>query len=151
MSGRRRYANQSGGRIHPSQREADDTTPILGADVQNLGENFDENYNKTLDLGLDNLTRKDYRRRLKRIICYWEEHCPEYFEVGVRNIGAAERANARKYFFNRYDKDVIYSGLNVKFIISFMMATERHDDGKLKSFRHSKVQGCHFVGRINDR
>ena len=60
-----------GGRIHVHQRITDDATPIIGADLD-LGDYkqvMHETFSRQLDIG----TRKDYRRRIGRIIDFWKK------------------------------------------------------------------------------
>ena len=130
-----RSGNRQAGRIHPHQRDADDETPLLGASITNLGDAYEQNYNETIRMALDDKTRRDYRRRIVCICKYWEEHLPEYFVVvGAREIGVDE-GNQPHFFYNhQYKYDVVYPGLNVKFFIAFLMANERKENGKMKSF-----------------
>ena len=78
-----------GGRIHVHQRITDDATPIIGADLD-LGDYKQvthETFSRQLDIG----TRKDYRRRIQRIIDFWTKQCPEYINAGgVLDVSAAE-------------------------------------------------------------
>ena len=85
MSGRRGPRGTTG-RILPHERDTDNSVPVLGAEFTDLGENYSHLYNETLQHDMNHRTRKDYRRRLIRIVKYWEMHCPEYYPVGTRDV-----------------------------------------------------------------
>ena len=55
MSGR-----SQNGRIHPIQREVDDTTPIIGASLE-APTGLRQQLNETHSHGMNDNTRKDYR------------------------------------------------------------------------------------------
>ena len=130
-----RRHQQGGGRIYPHEREADDGTPLLGENIQDLGAAFQKNYNETVALSLEDRTRKDYRRRLTRIADFWEANYPDYYSLGVRQVDQDEGCDPTKFFYNSlYQRDLIYKGLNVKFVVGFLMANEKKENGKLKSF-----------------
>ena len=79
-----------GGRIHVHRRITDDATPIIGADLD-LGDYKQvthETFSRQLDIG----TRKDYRRRIQRIIDFWKKQCPEYINAGgVLDVSAEDQ------------------------------------------------------------
>ena len=63
----RRTRGGTGGRILPHERDVDNSVPIMGAEFTDLGENYNDLYNETLQHDLNHRTRKDYRRRNIRI------------------------------------------------------------------------------------
>jgi hypothetical protein len=128
-----------GGRIHPYQRDTDDVTPILG-DLLELetNEDFQSQYHETLRASMDDKARKDYRCRIQRIAKFWEAKCPEYFNIGTRLVSHGELQDITKFHFNRYKYDLIYKGLNVKYVLHFLRSTKTKSNGKIK--------GCHYVG-----
>ena len=127
-------ARGTSGRILPHQRDADNTVPILGAGFNDLGSNYNDLFNETLQHDMNDRTRKDYRRRNIRVAKYWEEHCPEYYPVGTRDVSPQDLANVGKFFYNRYNKDLVYQGLNVKYVLKFLMSTKRKENGNFLSF-----------------
>jgi hypothetical protein len=133
MAGRR-TARGNAGRILPHERDTDNSVPVLGAEFNDLGENYSNLYNETLQHDMNDRTRKDYRRRLIRIAKYWEEHCPEYYPVGTRDVTAVDLHAVGKYFYGKYKKDLVYQGLNVKYVIKFLMCTKRKANGHFLSF-----------------
>jgi hypothetical protein len=112
----------------------DNSVPILGADFTDLGENYNNLYNETLQHDMNDRTRKDYRRRNIRIAKFWEEHCPEYYPVGTQDVSAQDLQDTGKFFYGRYEKDLVYQGLNVKYVLKFLMSTKKKENGKFLSF-----------------
>ena len=78
------------GRILPHQRDTDDAAPIIGAALDDIGDEYRERYVATLRLGMDDKTRKNYRSRIVRICKYWREKYPAYSAEGVRRISEEE-------------------------------------------------------------
>ena len=66
MSSSRTATRRSGGRIHPHQRDTDDQAPVLGSGIL-MPDNYQEQYNETVQLSMDNKALRDYRCRIKRI------------------------------------------------------------------------------------
>jgi hypothetical protein len=132
MAGRR--TRGTGGRILPHERDVDNSVPLLGADLTDLGDNYNELYNETLQHDMNDRTRKDYRRRNIRIAEFWEEHCPDYYPIGTRDVSAHDLQDVGKFFYGRYMKDLVYQGLNVKYVIKFLMCTKIKENGNFLSF-----------------
>ena len=126
-----------GGRIHPHQRDTDDETPILGDLLIELETNevFQSQYHETIRASMDDKARKDYRCRIQRIVKFWEGKCPEYFDIGTRLVNTAELQDITKFHFNRYKYDLIYKGLNVKYVLHFLMSTKTKSNGKIKGYQ----------------
>jgi hypothetical protein len=62
----------------------DNSVPILGAVFTDLGNNYNDLYNETLQHGMNDRTRTDYWWHNIRIAKFWEEHCPEYLTRSER-------------------------------------------------------------------
>jgi hypothetical protein len=120
------------GRIHPHQRDTDDAAPILGTEISEPA-GFETAYNETIRLTMSDNNRKDYRRRIKVIISFWETEVPEYYSVGVIDVLDQDLHTPSKYYFGRHKKDLVYKGLNVKYVLHFLLRNKRKADGKLKS------------------
>ena len=71
MSQRRRY-----GRILPHQRDTNDEVEVIGGGLEI--ENYTTEMHETVKKSMDDRTRMDYRRRIGRIIKYWNEHRPVF-------------------------------------------------------------------------
>jgi hypothetical protein len=112
----------------------DNSVPILGADFTDLGDNYNDLYNETLQHDMNDKTRKYYGRRNIRIAKFWEEHCPEYYSVGTRDVSAQDLQDSGKFFYGWYKKDLVYQGLNVKYVLKFLMLTKMKENGKFLSF-----------------
>ena len=85
-------ARGGGGRILPSQRVADDTTPILGEGIAIQTEHH-VSIVTTENKSLDDKTRKNYRNRIKEIIEWIKQKYPEYIPVGVKDLSDEELAD----------------------------------------------------------
>jgi len=122
-----------GGRIHIHERDVNDQVPIIG-ETLDLGEDFHESLQGTLSKQMDDRTRRNYRNRLKRMMEFWEKNHPEYYQAGVRDVTEQEMNDPSKYYFKKFKKEVIYTGLNVKLVLAFLLEVHKKDDGKLKSY-----------------
>ena len=132
-----RNNNRGGGRI----RVTDDTSAIIGADVQVRAEHV-RALNATKDKECSPETRKGHRRCLKKLIDWLMREYPDYFEAGTRVLSAEEKADPTKFYHTCSDRDLVYSGLRVDMVLSYMAATKYKADGKLYSYEH--------VRKIND-
>jgi hypothetical protein len=112
--------------------------PILGAGFNDLGTNYNDLYNKTLQHDMNHRTQKDYWCRNIHVAKYWEEHCPsEYYLVGTHDILPQDFVDVGNFYYGRrYDKDLVYQyqGLNVKYLLKFLMSRKRKKNGKFLSF-----------------
>ena len=122
-----------GGRILPHERDTNDAVPILGDNIE-VADNYQQQHNETHANSMSNKNRKDCRARLVRIANYWEEKCQDYYAVGVREVSEEEQHDAAKFFFaGHYKFDLVYAGLNYKFVLDFLMNTKCKKNGRLKS------------------
>ena len=132
MVGRSRTQSNYSYRALPHERNTDNEAPVLGEDLE-IPE-YEINKHKTVSKAMSEGCRKNYRCRIITMIKYLQEKRPEYFEIGCKDVSQAEMTNPTLFYYNRYKKDFIYTGLNVKYIIDFLMATKLKENGKLKSF-----------------
>ena len=128
-----RVANRrNGGRIHVHQRETDDTVTTVGADLA-MPTNLKTKYNETASLSMTDACRMDYRSRILRIIRWWKENDPGYYEVGVYDVDVEDQNEESKYFFTgKYKQDISYSGINNQFVLHFLVENKQHKKGKRK-------------------
>lgn len=130
MSSRR---GNRGGRIHPHERETNNNAATLGAELP-TPPGLAERYNETIALSMTPACRKDYRQRIARIIKFWKENCPEYYNIGVRKVEEPELSDVTKFYFGRFKEDIRYEGLNDQFLLHFLVSTKKKADNKtLKS------------------
>jgi hypothetical protein len=101
-------------------RVTDDTAVTIGADVQVRAEHVTA-LNTTKKKESSDETRKGHRRCLKKMILRWMAEYPEYFEVGTRVLSAEEKADPMK-FYHTCDRDIVYEGLCVDMVLSYMAA-----------------------------
>ena len=110
-----RRTRGTGGRILPHERDVDNSVPIMGAEFTDMGDNYNDLYNGTLQHDMKDITQKDYQQRNIKVAKFWGEHCPEYYyPVGTRDVSAEDLQDQRKFFYGRYKKDLVYKGLNVR-------------------------------------
>ena len=128
MSGRR-----NGGRLRPHERLANNDAPVLGDNID-LGGEYDIALQETLSLEMNDATRKDYRRRLVRIAKFWDVHHPAYALIGTKIVEDPDLNDPSKYYYGHYKRDLVYTGMNVKLFISFLLQTKKKENGKIKQF-----------------
>ena len=126
-----RTAHQQHGRVLPHQRQTNDVVPIIGSNLAQAVDNLNV-VHETLSQGMSTNTRRNYRNRILRVIQHLKEHHNEYYLLGVRQLTPEEIADRSRYYFN-HTEDLIYTGLNVQYLIYFLSSTDKRNDGKLKS------------------
>lgn len=134
-------AQKPKGRIRPFERDADDSGIILGSGLE-VPPDLRLKCNETFKLQMSNNCRRDYRQRLKRIILFWKEENPLYYEIGVKSVRHEDLTDETKYFFHGsgrskegFTEDIIYAGLNVDYVLHFLASNKLRHDGKVKSFQ----------------
>ena len=133
------------GRTRPHQRDTDDTTPVLGSGLSAL-EGFLEKYNETNEKSMSVACHKNYRHQLARIISFWKETSPAYYEIGVREVSQEELNDPTRFYFGR-KVDLVYTGMNMQFFLHFLLVTKRKTNGKYKSMEDlRKYKDCVMWG-----
>jgi hypothetical protein len=107
-------------------RVTDNTAITIGADVQVQAEHVTA-LNTTKKKESSDEKRKGHRRCLKKIVLWWMAEYPEYFEVGTRVLSVEEKADPMK-FYHTCDRDIVYEGLRVDMMLSYMAATKKKGD-----------------------
>ena len=127
-------SRNGGGRI----RVTDDSVVTIGTSVNVRDEHINA-LNATKAKESADETRKGHRRRLKKLIHWWMEEYPAYFEVGTRVLSEEERNDPMK-FYHTCDRDIIYEGLRVDMVLAFMAANKKknQDGDKIYSFTHMR-------------
>ena len=137
---RRGNGNQRSGRIHPSQCNTDNETPILGQDIA-IQNRHNDAIISTEKSSMTDKCRKDYRGRIKEMIEWIRVNYRRYYSTGTKLLTAEEKAD-KVLFHHNNDRDLVYSGLNVEIIKAFLSVKKvraRTDDGEIKllhSFSH---------------
>ena len=128
-----------GGRIiYAQQRETDETTPIIGT-------NIEENHaaavvQTTKSKGMNDKTRKEYRNLIMDVISNWAAKRQEYFSQWTYLLTEEQKADATKYYFKN-DRDLIYRGLNANMVIAFCSGKKIKASGNLISPIHLSKYG----------
>jgi hypothetical protein len=122
------------GRIHPHQRDANFSGNLLGDDIV-LDESHVTSVQSTEQFMLDVDTKQNHRNRIKHIYTYWKTEFPAYYNVGVKELTSEELGmQTRFYWKNKFD--IVYSGLNTKFLKVFLAMKIVKLNGKTLSYEH---------------
>ena len=106
------------GRILPHQRDTNDATPVIGGNIT-LRNQHRAAIETTEGKDMEDKCRKDYLNQIRQIYEYLEDEYPEYYEAGTKVLTDEEKADQRM-FHHRNERDLIYSGLNVKMVKAFL-------------------------------
>ena len=104
------------GRIPLSSREVDNGSAIIGSNLR-LRDEHVASVQHTEKHSKDRKTRQDHCRRLKEFINWIQKNYPEYYNAGVVELSAAQKADEEFYYKSSHD--LIYTGLNVDIFKSF--------------------------------
>jgi hypothetical protein len=126
------------------QPQDEDDSSIIGEDLEHeLGDDFEENLHKTMSHEKKERTHKDHRNKLKQMINFWKEKCPEYYAVGVRQNTPEEIAKPSNWFTfttgrgTVFTEDLHYQGLNFKFVAKFLNTKKTLTKGRNKGMYRS--------------
>ena len=119
------------------QRIYDDSHDTIGSNM-NVTLSHVKEMNKTKKQQNMVETRLGHRRSLNKIMTFWQKYYPDYFADGTRYISEVEVNNKMLcYYLNQRDymkRDMVYQGLNVDFVLAFLVATKKKDDGSNNIF-----------------
>jgi hypothetical protein len=130
---------RSGGRIRPHDRETDDSAPILGADIE-VQVVHRQGVRTTEQRGLNVVTKRNYRNRLKEIYTFFKTAYPEYYNVGVQELSEEERTDLDSFHWKN-SHDLIYAGLNVSLVKAFLANKKLKGNGNTSS--HVQLRKYH--------
>ena len=102
---------------------------MLGDDVE-IETEHQELVRNTEKLEINARLQNEYRNRIAHIYKFLEEKYPEYYKVGVQVLTEEEKVSIDQHW-NRNDRDLVYSGLNVKFIKAFLAHAKTKKNGKI--------------------
>ena len=91
-------------------------------------------------------TKHDNRRRINKIIQWWGNHDSNFtkamYNEGVRDVSDDDLKNEPKSYFGKFKKDLVYTGLEVRGVLYFLMNTQsktgNSGSGKLKSYEDAR-------------
>ena len=122
-----------GGRIYLHERPTNDSVPTIGTDIP-LPPDLAAKYNETIKHDMKDTCKRDYRNRMERIMKYWEENAPAFFDVGVVDVSEQDQHDPTKYFFKgKFKRDLNYEGMNTEWMKVFLVNNKTKKDGKYKS------------------
>ncbi|KAL3764962.1 hypothetical protein ACHAW5_006670 [Stephanodiscus triporus] len=81
---------------------------------------------------MEDKTRKEHRRRLRHLYTWWQHKYIDYFENGTRALSDDEMKDPVR-FHHTNDRDIIYEGLNVSFVLAFLVSKKTKANGKMSS------------------
>ncbi len=122
---------QAAGRIRPYERDADDSTAILGASIP-VQDVHSQEVRNTEQRGLDLKTKRNYRNRIREIYTFFKSHYPDYYTVGVRQLSEEERTDPDSFYWKNLH-DLIYTGINVSMVKAFMAHKKVKANGNTSS------------------
>jgi hypothetical protein len=117
-----RRGNQSNGRIQVHERTVDDRTDILHAGA--IAEEHTNEITVTEQSQMEDRTRKEYRNRIRHIYRWWKDSYPEYYEIGTVLLNEEDKKDTVA-FHNTNDRDLVYAGLNVAMVKSFLSVKKK--------------------------
>ena len=91
-----------GGRILPHQRDTNDAVAILGENLEDIGDDFQQNYNEAKKHEMGDKNRRDYRCQIIRVCKYWKKNCPDYYAIGVKKVTNEDLNDESKFYYRRY-------------------------------------------------
>jgi hypothetical protein len=119
------------GRILPHQRDTNDVTPIINGGTVIDAEHA-EAIQHTQAKDMEDKTRKEHRRRIRHLYTWWQHTYIDYFENGTRALSDDEMKDPVR-FHHTNDRDIIYEGLNVSFVLAFLVSKKTKANGKMSS------------------
>ena len=115
------------GRILPHQRDTNDVTPIINGGTVIDAEHA-EAIQHTQAKDMEDKTRKEHRRRIRHLYTWWQHTYIDYFENGTRALSDDEMKDPVR-FHHTNDRDIIYEGLNVSFVLAFLVSKKTKANG----------------------
>ena len=82
--------------------------------------------------GINDKLRREYRNRIKHIYNFLKAEYPYYYAIVVRKVMYEEKTD-RNLFWYKNDKNIVYSGLNIKFVKYFLAHSKIKANGKMCS------------------
>ena len=111
---------KSGGRIHPSERAFDDTTPIIGGNIEiSATHHLELAETKQNETCLK--TKREHRNREGHFMEFLRVNYPDYYVLGTREITEKEHRDP-KYFYHKNKRTLIYSGFNTELFLAFLVS-----------------------------
>jgi hypothetical protein len=123
MGGSRRARKRT-----PPQLVTRGSAPILGAGIK-IQQEHRVAVQQTSHYRISINCMKDYRQRITFMIAWIATEYPEYYEKGIIQVTAQQKGDPSVHFFD-YERDFIYSGMNVEVIKAFLSVHKTKANGK---------------------
>ena len=112
------------GRAHPHQRDVHNEIPTLAANTMPSTE-YSNKLQETLKRQLSNVTMKNHRRRINRILKCWKKEHDDYYCIGQYTIGTDNKIDPSKCFYNHFTNTMNCARLSIKFTLSFLLRNKK--------------------------
>ena len=122
------------GQIFLHDRNVNEKIPVLGNNLK-LDTIHSDLVQSTEQKEINRRLQMEYCNRIKHIYEFLEKNYPSYFVVGVQPLSEVDLGDIDKFYHNN-KYDLIYDGLNVKFIKVFFGKIKTKENGNLCSFVH---------------
>jgi hypothetical protein len=138
------------GRIHPHQRQTDDTTTTIAG--EGISAEHQANVFDTTQKGMTDKHRSEHRGRIRRFIKFVQKNYPTFYENCTRIITPEEKADPNKFYYEKDERDLIYAGFDPWYLLAFLGVAKVKANGKyctpsnLSKFHNAIVWGA---GRAN--
>jgi hypothetical protein len=131
----------SHGRRRTHERTTNDSDVIIGSALD-IDAAHSTEVRRTNKKGMTDRCRRDYRNRIKKICHFLEENYPEYYAVGVRVLSQEELDDLDSFHWKN-TVDLVYTGMNVKFIQAFFAHAKRKGGNDDKIVSHEQLRKFH--------
>jgi hypothetical protein len=106
---------------------------ILGANLE-LDAGFQEAVLETEDMGAKKRkTMIKHRNCIKHLYEFWIEKCPEYAALGTVELTEEQKQDIRSFHYKN-THDLVYEGINIKYVQAFLGQKKKKENGKTCSF-----------------
>jgi hypothetical protein len=99
---------------------AETKTPrsILEANLE-LDVGFQEAVLETEDMAKKRKTMIEHQDLIKHLYEFWIEKCPEYTALGTVELTEEQKQNTKSFHYKK-THDLVYEGINVKYVKAFL-------------------------------
>ena len=122
------------GRIFPHQRNANFSGAILGDDIK-IDDEYVSNVHSVEQHTIKEHTKRKHRNAIKNIYEFWCKEFSEYAAIGVRDL-TVDKLRDPTMFWWKNKKDLVYEGMNPKFLKAFLSTKVIKKNGQTTSYDH---------------
>ena len=142
---RRRQTNSA---AYQTNNDENPPVSILGANLE-PDAGFQEAVQETEEMAKKRKTMIEHRNRIKHIYEFWIDKCPEYAYTDINTktslLGIVkltdEQKQDRSSFHYKNTHDLVYQGINIKYVKAFLGQKKKKENGKTCS--HVNIRKYH--------